>query len=190
MRVLLIDAYPMDDPDRGVVEAATRALSAGGHEVERLGLAEAGFEPIMSAADRAAYHTDEPLVTDETRAAAAQVKAAEALLFCYPTVTYTVPALLKGWLERVLVLGVAFVFDDAGRVAPGMTGVRRIGVVTTTPHGWLATRRRRDLGRRTIMWTLRLNCHRLCRRTFVSLRRGTASSPAATARVERALARW
>ena len=188
MRVVLIDAYPLDDPDRVVVETAIDTLAGQGHTVEHIDLAAQGFDPFMSAAERAAYHTDEPLVTDETRAAAALIDQAEALLFCYPTTTFTVPALLKGWLERVLVLGVAFVFDDKGRVAPGMTQVRRLGVVTTTPHGWVATRRQRDLGRRTIMWTLRLNCNRWCRRTFVSLPQASGSQR--IAKVERALARW
>ena len=192
MRVLLIDAYPVDDPDRIVAQLAAKTLVAGGHQVEQLGLAADGFEPYMSEAERAAYHEDEPLLTEETRACAGAVKGADALLFCYPTTTFTVPALLKGWLDRVLVPGVAFELDSEGRVVPAMTNIRRLGVVTTTPHRWLATRRARDLGRRTIMWSLRLSCHRLCRRTFVSLPRGAGLGDGAGAgrRISRALSRW
>jgi putative NADPH-quinone reductase len=188
VRVLLIDAYATDDADRAVARLAAETLSAAGHRVDHLELSASGFAPFMSADERAAYHGDEPLVSAETRASAALVATADALLFCYPTTTRTVPALLKGWLERVLVLGVAFVFDDKGRVAAGMTHVRRLGVITTTPHGWVDTRRHRDLGRRTILWTLRLNCNRLCRRTFLSLPRG--AGPEGRARIERSLRRW
>ncbi|MEM9562132.1 MAG: NAD(P)H-dependent oxidoreductase [Actinomycetota bacterium] len=190
MRVLVIDAFEPDDPDRMMAERAVATLTANGHDVDHLDLAGDGFEPFMSSGERAAYHTDQPLVGDDTRASADLVRAADALLFCYPTTTFTVPARLKGWLERVLVLGVAFVFDDKGRVSPGMTQVRRLGVLTTTPHGRRATRRHGDLGRRTIMWTLRLNCNRLCRRTFVSAARGAGADPAAGRRVERAIGRW
>jgi putative NADPH-quinone reductase len=186
VRVLLIDAYRVDDPDRAAAEVAAGALVAAGHDVDHHRLVVDGFEPFMTADERAAYHEDEPLVTDETRAAAHAVAAAEALVFCYPTTTFTVPAVLKGWLERVLVPGVAFVFDAKGRVAPGMTNIRRLGVVTTTPHGWVTTRRARDQGRRTIMWTLRLNCHRWCRRTFVSTPTGRIDER----RIRRALGRW
>lgn len=188
MRVLLIDAYRPDDPDRVVVDAAAEALRTNGHEIDRIDLVDQGFQAFMSEEERAAYHTDEPLIAEDAKASAALVRQAQALLFCYPTVTHTVPAVLKGWLERVLVLGVAFEFDDKGRIAPAMTGVRRIGAVTTTPHGWVTTRRHGDLGRRTIMWTLRLNCHRLCRRTFVGLRTGTGQRNGD--RVRRALRRW
>lgn len=188
MRVLLVDGYRLDDPDRVVAEIAVDTLTAAGHEVEHLGLHATGFEPFMSSEERAAYHEDEPLIAAETRSGAEALKRADALLFCYPTMTFTVPAILKGWLERVLVAGVAFVFDDAGRIAPGMTNIRRLGVVTTSPHSWMATRRARDLGRRTILWTLRLNCHRLCRRTFVSVPSG--SGPDGEAKIGRALRRW
>lgn len=190
VRVLLIDAFPLDDPDRAVVDEAVDVLSAGGHQVDRLGLVETGFELAMSPAERAAYHTDEPLVAEETARSAELIARAEGLLFCYPTTTFTVPALLKGWLERVLVLGVGFEFDEKGRVSPGMTQIRRLGVVTTSPHRWLTTRRHRDLGRRTIMWTLRLNCHRLCRRTFVSIPAGAGGASSTGRRLRGRLGRW
>lgn len=188
MRVLLIDAYRPDDPDRAVVDAAVDALSAAGHTIDRIDLVDEGFRAFMSEEERAAYHTDEPLIAEDATASAELVRRAEALLFCYPTITHTVPAVLKGWLERVMVLGVAFGFDDKGRIAPALTRVRRIGAITTTPHDWVTTRRHGDLGRRTIMWTLRLNCNRLCRRTFVGLPAGTGSGSGD--RVGRALRRW
>lgn len=190
MQVLLIDAYPIDDPDRAVADTAAEVLAGGGHHVDRLDLAASGFEPFMSPAERAAYETDRPLRSDDTRAAAELVRGADALLFCYPTTTYTVPALLKGWLERVLVPGVAFVLDEAGRVRPGLDRVRRLGAITTTPHGWLDTRRHRDGGRRTILLTLRLDCGRRCRRTFRSVPAGSGAAPRTRLRIERALGRW
>ena len=188
MRVLLIDAFEPDDPDRAAADLAAETLVTRGHQVERINLVDEGFEPFMSEAERAAYHTDDPLVAEDAMASAVLVRQADALLFAYPTITHTVPAVLKGWLERVLVLGVAFEFDDRGRIAPAMTRVRRIGAITTTPHRWVRTRLHGDLGRRTIMWTLRLNCHRFCRRTFVGLPQGAGA--AGGPRVERALRRW
>lgn len=188
MRVLLIDAFGVDDPDRVVASAAAETLTDAGHDVDHLGLDATGFEPFMSSDERAAYHQDQPLIAEETKAGAQALEWADGLLFCYPTTTFTVPALLKGWLERVLVVGVAFNFDEKGRTRPGMTNIRRIGVVTTTPHSRSATRRARDLGRRTILWTLRLSCHRFCRRTFLSIPTGTG--PDTTARIRRALRQW
>lgn len=169
MRVLLIDAYTPDDPDRDVVDVATETLVAGGHSVKHLRLTDE-FSAFMSEDEWVAYHGCEPLISNEARTAAAAVRASDALLFCHRTELFMVPAVLKGWLERVLVPGVAFVFNHKGRVARGMTNIVRIGMITTTPHSAWQTRLHRDLPRRTLLRTMGLNCHRFVRRTHIRLR--------------------
>lgn len=186
MRVLLLDGYSPDDADRRVVDEAIAQLSDGRHEVDLLPVH--GFDPVMSAAERIAYHGEQPVISDDVRDSAERLRAAEALLFCYPTMAFNVPATLKGWLERVMVPGVAFVFDDQHRVRPGMQNIRRIGAVTTSTHSQLARMRARDAGKRTTARTLRLSAHKRCRTTFVSV-----PSPAddnGAARVRKALSRW
>ena len=186
MRVLLLDGYDPSEPDHRVVDEAMEELSAGRHEVDRLAVHE--FNAVMSAAERVAYHGEQPVISEDVRDSAERLKAAEALLFCYPTVAFNVPATMKGWLERVLVPGVAFVFDDQHRVRPGMENIRRIGAVTTSPHSRLTRMRGRDAGKRTTARTLRLSAHKRCRTTFVSV-----PSPAddeGITRIRRALRRW
>jgi NAD(P)H dehydrogenase (quinone) len=186
MRVLLLDAFPLESPDRTVVEEALSVLKTGGHEVTHRVLVGGPFEAFMSRDERAAYHGEMPLSTPETIKDAAIIKDVDALLFCYPTTLFTVPAVLKSWLERVLVPGIAFVFDHQGRIRPGMTNIVRLGSVTTTTHKASVTRRRRDAGRRTTTWNIRLSCHRFCRRTVISV---SAGSPDIT-KIKRALGRW
>ena len=186
MKVLLLDAFPLESPDRIVVEEALSTLKAGGHEVTHRVLVGGPFEAFMSSDERAAYHGEMPLSTPETIEDAAILKEVDALLFCYPTTIFTVPAVLKSWLERVLVPGVAFVFDHKERIRPGMTNILRLGTVTTTTHKASVTRRRRDAGRRTTTWNIRLSCRRFCRRTVISV---SAGSPDIT-RITRALRRW
>ena len=186
MRVLLLDGYDPLDDDRRLVVEAVEELEAGRHEVDLLAVRD--FDAVMSAAERTAYHSDQPVISDDVRDSADRLQIAEALLFCYPTVTFSVPATLKGWLERVMVPGVAFVFDDRHRVRPGMQNIRRIGAVTTSPHSRLVRFRARDAGKRTTARTLRLSAHKRCRTTFVSV-----PSPAddeGVARIRRALRRW
>ena len=186
MRILLLDAYDPDDVSRRVVDEAIAELEAGRHELDLL--AVHSFNAVMSAAERVAYHGDEPVISDDVRDSAERLQAADALLFCYPTMAFNVPASLKGWLERVMVPGVAFVFDEAHRVRPGMQNIRRIGAVTTSPHSRLTRMRARDAGKRTTARTLRLSAHKRCRTTFVSV-----PSPAddnGIARIRKALSRW
>lgn len=186
MKVLVLDAFPIDSADRGLVDAALETLLTNGHQVTHRVLCGGPFETFMSPAEHHAYHGDNPLVAPETSEDAAALQAAQGLLFCYPTTLFTLPAVLKSWLERVLVPGVSFVFNANGKVRPGMTNIRRIGMITTSVHDKAATRRAGDSGRRTILRNLRLSCHTLCKRTFVSVPAGQNG----TADVRRALSRW
>ena len=186
MKVLLLDAFPADSPDRIVVDVALATLEAGGHEVTHRVLDNGPFEAFMSHDERAAYHDDVPLIAPETIEDAAILKSVDALLFCYPTTLFTVPAVLKSWLERVLVPGVAFVFDASGRIKPGMTNIRRLGAITSNVHGASATRRMRDAGRRTTTRTIRLSCHRFCRRLVLPVAAGSPD----IAKIKRKLGRW
>ena len=186
MRVLLLDGYGQGDPDRRVAHAAAQALRAGDHRVDALELH--GFNAVMSAEERIAYHGDQPVVSDDVRDSVDRLRQADAMLFCYPTVAFTVPAVLKGWLERVLVPGVGFVFDDRNRVRPGLPNIRRVGAITTSPHGRMARWRAKDGGKRTTARTLRLSCHNRCRITFRSL--PAPADDSTEDRILRALRRW
>ena len=186
MRVLLLDGYDPSDDDRRVVAGAIEELHGGRHEVDLLAVHE--FNAVMSAAERTAYHSDQPVISDDVRDSAERLKAADALLFCYPSVVFNVPASLKGWLERVMVPGVAFVFDDQHRVRPGMENIRRIGAITTSPHRRLDRFRARDAGKRTTARTLRLSAHKRCRTTFVAV--PTPADDEGVAKIRRALRRW
>ncbi len=187
MRVLFIDAYHPDDPDRSNAEVAAAVLTDGGHELRRIDLVAERFTPYLSAAERRVYHDEGAnILSDEVQRSTDGVRWAEAIIFCYPSRAFMVPSELKAWFERVLLPGVTFTFDDKGRVERGMTHVRRLGVVTSTPHGRWATARARDGGRRSIMWTLRLSCAKTCRRTFVVVRPGRD----AEATIRKRLRRW
>ena len=84
---------------------------------------------------------------------------ADCLVFVYPTWWSGLPAMLKGWLERVMVPGVAFVFDESnGKVRPGLRTVRRlVGISTYGSPRW-TVRLINDNGRRTINRALRMAC--------------------------------
>lgn len=186
MKLLIVDAFPHDSKDRVVVETALDTLEQSGHELTHRSLVDGPFETFMTAEERRAYHGETPLITPEARHDAAALKAASGLLFCYPTTLFTLPAVLKSWIERVLVPGVSFVLDKNDRVRPGMTHIKRLGVITTTHHDARATRRACDAGRRSLLWGPRLSCHPLARRTFVSMPVGEPDLDA----TRLALSRW
>ncbi len=138
--------------------AARRGMQRAGHHVVTLDLYALGFAPAMSAPERAAYHEATPLIDPLTIEHAELLRRSQALVFVYPTWWSGPPAILRGWLERVFVPGVAFYFDEHGKVRPGLSHVRRIVGISTYGSPWRHVKLLQDGGRRMLLRALRLNC--------------------------------
>jgi NAD(P)H dehydrogenase (quinone) len=156
MRVLALLAHPSPASfNHAIFDTAVEALRANGHHVDAIDLYAIGFDPVMSREDRAAYDTDAPLRSPISAAHADLVRHADMLLFVYPTWWSGVPAILKGWLDKTLVQGVAFRFEGQ-RVKRGMRHVRRIVGISTYGSSKWTVRLVNDNGRRTLTRALRL----------------------------------
>ena len=125
------------------------------HNITAIRLADEKFITAMSTAERAAYETSSPLISDETKRHAEALKQAEALIFVYPTWWSGLPAQLKGWLERVFVLGVAFRFNENNKIQPNLQNVRHIIGVSTYGSPWRYVKLINDNGRRTLTRAIR-----------------------------------
>ncbi len=161
-----------------MLDTACEALRRSGHDVDVLDLEAIGFRAEMTIEEHRAYHGDRPVIDPLVAAHVAIVQRAEALVFVYPTWWSGLPAVLKGWLERVLVPGVGFLFDASGNVRPGLTHVRRLIGISTygSPrrYVWLIN----DNGRRILMRAARLNTGLRTRRQWLALYSTDTSTPA------------
>jgi putative NADPH-quinone reductase len=178
MQALVVVAHPCDDSfTHAAAERAVTGLRSAGHAVDVVDLYAIGFRVAMSTAEREAYHGDTPLIDEHTREHARLVQRADCLVFVYPTWWSGQPAMLKGWLDRVMVPGVAFVFDErSGKVRPGLGHVRRlVGISSYGSPRW-SVKLINDNGRRTITRTLRMSCGLRARTTWLTLYRIDASS--------------
>jgi NAD(P)H dehydrogenase (quinone) len=170
MRALVIYCHPQPDSFTAAVRDTVLArLDAARVEVRLINLYAERFDPVLTPEEHARYET----VPDNTAAVAAHVEAlrwCDTLIFVYPTWWYGLPALLKGWLDRVLLPGVAFLMPDTdnGDIRPGLTHIRRLGVFTTCGASWWLTRLIGAPGRRTLLRGVRLLCARRCRTTFAA----------------------
>lgn len=170
MRVVVVLAHP--DPNsfnHAIASTASASLISAGHEVTLLDLYAEEFRAAMSPAERIAYHSDRPLLDPMAERHADIVKRAEAFVFVYPTWWSTMPAILKGWLERVMVPGVGFVFDEHHHVRRGLTRVHRVVGISTYGAPWAYVKAMHDNGRRILLRALRLNTAVLTRRSWLGL---------------------
>ncbi len=191
MRALVIHAHPVDDGySAALLSTAVSALQTAGHEVRSHRLYQEGFAAAMSPAEHHAYHTDTPIISDEIQHHVDDLRWADVLVFVYPTWWGGLPAVLKGWLERVMVPGVAFAFDEkSGKVKPNLGNIQHLVGITTygSAHwsNWLTG----DGGRRTTMRALRMLCPLRTRRHWFGLyKMDTCTDDARAAFLERVAA--
>ena len=157
MNIVVVLGHPSADSYcaaifKGIVSALE---SQPMHNITAICLADEKLITAMSTTERAAYETLSPLISGETKRHAALLKQAEALIFVYPTWWSGLPAQLKGWLERVFVLGVAFRFNDNNKIRPNLQNVRHIIGVSTYGSPWRYVKLINDNGRRTLTRAIR-----------------------------------
>lgn len=157
-RCLLVSCHPLDDSLCNHLAArVTQAFAGHPVDIEHLDLYRAGFDAPMSAAERSAYFTDS---FDDTalRAHIAQLQRAEILVLVFPTWWFGMPALMKGWFDRVWAPGAAFDHPrgDSGRITPRLDRLRHCLVVTT-----LSSPRKFDL------WVMRRPLRRILKTALI-----------------------
>ena len=159
MKIVVVLGHPSADSYcAAIFERIILALEAQpAHSVTAIRLADERFATAMSSAERAAYENEAPLTSAETKRHAEILKQAEALIFVYPTWWSGLPAQLKGWLERVFVLGVAFRFNKNGKIRPNLQNVRHIIGVSTYGSPWRYVKLVNDNGRRTLTRAIRMS---------------------------------
>ena len=139
MRVLVIYAHPVETSFHAAMHArVVAALRKAGHEVDDCDLYAEDFNPVLSREERLNYH-DTSVNQRPVQDYVDRLKRAEALVFCFPVWCFGLPAMLKGWFDRVLMPGVSFDISDPEHVKPALTHLKKIVACTTygRPH-WMA----------------------------------------------------
>jgi len=115
--VSIILGHP--DPNsfnHAIATTAAQTLTAMGCKVRLHDLCAEGFDPVLPAAEIARGAVLPPLVERHCR----EIREAEGLILVHPNWWGMPPAILKGWIDRVLRPGVAYEFlpNDGGEGVP------------------------------------------------------------------------
>ncbi|MDM7971251.1 MAG: NAD(P)H-dependent oxidoreductase [Paracoccaceae bacterium] len=195
MRALVVYCHP----DPGSFTAAVRdlicaRLTEAGADLRVLDLYARGFDGALSRDEWRGY-LDSPANRLPVAEDVAALEWCDTLIFVYPTWLYGLPAVLKGWLDRVMLPDVAFLMPDGVNktIRPGLTHVTRLGVFTTCGASRWLTFLVGAPGKRTLLRGVRLLCARGCRTAFAAHYLMDSSTPesraAHLARVGRAIDR-
>lgn len=132
-------------------------LAAKGWDVDDCDLNAEGFDPVMTTEERRNYHNT-AINTAPVQSYVDRLRAADAVVFCFPVWNFGYPAILKGWFDRVMLPGVVFEISD-GALSPCLDNVRKIAAITTygsTPlRAFLAGDPPKKLLKRAVWGTVR-----------------------------------
>ncbi len=150
-----------------VRDRALAGLERAGADVRVADLYADGFDPAFGEEEWRRHL--EPGADPAVARYADDLAWAELLVLVYPTWWSGQPAMLKGWIDRVWVSGVAWELPEgANQLRPMLTNIRRIVAVTTHGSSKLINSFEGEAGKRTITRSLRAMCHRRARTTWLA----------------------
>ncbi len=170
MRALVIHCHP--DPSSFTAAVRDTVLSQLHDANVGLRLTDLyadGYDPALGRDDLARYG-DPDCNRSSVRKDVDDLSWCDTLIFVYPTWWYGLPAMLKGWLDRSLLPGHAFVMPDGQNrtIRPGLTHITQLGVFTTCGASRWLTLFVGAPGKRTLLRGVRLLCARRCRTAFAA----------------------
>lgn len=172
MKTLIVLAHPLQKSlcHHLAQKAATKARSLG-HDVRVLDLYEMGFDPRLSVAERSDYYT-------KSFADDAGLQDTEMLILVFPTWWFSLPAILKGWIDRSFLPGVAYDHaSDLSALSPRLHNLRHLLVVTTLGSpGWVDRLILRRPLHRALKWGLAKACAPRAKYSQLSLYQAEAAA--------------
>lgn len=102
MKVLVVICHPRRDSLTGILaDVFIDSLKKAGHEVEIADLHAENFDPRMTVADEPDFADPDKVYTPEVRAEMDRIERNDAIALFFPIWWWSVPAMLKGWIDRV-----------------------------------------------------------------------------------------
>src|SRR6185503_3130380 len=131
MNVHYIYCHPLPESFHAAIRAqALAGLKDAGHAVDLCDLYAEKFDPVISEQERRDYHDlskNQSGVTGYVR----RLREADALICQFPVWSFGPPAMLKGWMDRLLMPGVAFDLSNPNTAVPMLQNLKRIAGITT-----------------------------------------------------------
>ena len=137
MLIQVVHCHPLvESYDHALFRTIVDTLESTGHEVVATDLYREGFDPAMTAPERQSYMGNQYDLSAVAEYAET-LRRVEGLVLCFPHWWFSMPAVLKGWVDRVWGPGIAFTYDPKdNHLAPALRNIRLFGVVTSYGSPW------------------------------------------------------
>lgn len=133
MRVAVVFNHPYEGSYcNSILESVKAGLENGKHEMDLIHLDNDHFDPVLKAEDLKAFVNRCPVDSEVIRYGE-RLKKADHLVFIFPIWRELMPALMKGFIDKVIFPGVAYDYSNASntRMKPLLTNLKGVTVITT-----------------------------------------------------------
>jgi NAD(P)H dehydrogenase (quinone) len=171
MLIQVVHCHPfVESFDHALYRTIVATLKQTGHKVVARDLYREGFQSAMTEQERRTY-VDMGYDTSAVAHYAKTLKEVEGLILCFPHWWFSMPAMLKGWVDRVWAPGVAFTYDPEDKhLTPALNNIRLFDVVTTYGSPWLAVHWfAGNAGHKVLMRGMKPMCAKDARSFFLAL---------------------
>lgn len=139
MRTLFVFNHPYDGSFcNALLDAALNGVSRCGSESDIIHLDKDGFNPAMSSNDLRAFrlarnNPDGVLMMLDNKVIDYKIRLEKAqhLVFIFPIWWMLMPALTKGFIDKVIFPGVAYGYTPKGDMRSRLWNLKRVTVITT-----------------------------------------------------------
>lgn len=117
MKIVVILGHPEKGSfNHAIAEMAVDTLESGGHEVIYHDLYEEGFDPIIRSTEIPRWAQVDDVINNHCH----HIVNADGIIIVHPNWWGQPPAILKGWIDRVIRPGVTYTFkeNDSGEGTP------------------------------------------------------------------------
>ncbi|WP_248925328.1 NAD(P)H-dependent oxidoreductase [Paenibacillus hamazuiensis] len=113
MKHLIVYAHPNPDSfNHAILETMVRALKQKGHEITVRDLYGLNFSPVLKPQDTAAMKAGQ--TPQDIKIEQDYIAQADVITFIYPIWWTGMPAILKGYVDRVFAYGFAYAYGAQG----------------------------------------------------------------------------
>lgn len=132
MNVVIVFNHPYEGSYcNAILDSVTKGLQRGQHKIDLIHLDNDGFNPTMSKADLKAFVEHKPVdpqVIDYNK----RLEIADHLIFIFPIWWDLMPAMTKGFIDRVLYPGVVYEHHPRGfGLVPLLKNMKGVTMITT-----------------------------------------------------------
>lgn len=169
-RALILYAHPTEGSFNAAIrDQMVAQLQTAGVETRVTDLYARKFQPVLTP-DEFANYANTPDNRLPVQQEVDDLLWADTLIFIYPTWWYGLPAILKGWLDRVLLPEVAFLMpnDHNTNIRPGLMHIEKLAVFTTCGASRGLTWLIGAPGKRTLLRGVRMLCAKRCKTTYAA----------------------